>query len=102
MDAILLSMMVSGLIGGVIGLMNSCPGSGAMFGALLGPVGWLLVACVWNYEPLCPECKSVVEEEGGAALWCKSCGVALVASAALDKDLPGSVLEAAGRSHGVK
>jgi ribosomal protein L40E len=76
-DSILLLIffwaIIGGVIGGFIGTARNNPGSGFVWGALLGPVGWILVLFL-DERPICPECQSPIP---GAARRCRHCGYEL-------------------------
>lgn len=57
-------------IGGAIGEGRGNAGTGAMVGAILGPIGWL-IAAVLPYARKCPACLGGVPER---ATVCKNCG----------------------------
>lgn len=63
--------LIGGLIGLLIGQTKGRSGAGFFFGALLGPIGWLVVAAGPNLKAKCPECGGVVVP---GARKCKNCG----------------------------
>jgi len=77
--ALVLYVMVFGLVGWVIGERKGRPEAGFLFGALLGPIGWLIVAVGPDVKAAeattrlkkCPFCAELVQPE---AKVCKHCG----------------------------
>jgi ribosomal protein L40E len=63
--------VIGGLVGAVIGNTKNRFVAGFMFGFLLGPAGWLLVAFGAGENPVCPYCKGQVFP---GAVKCKNCG----------------------------
>lgn len=63
-------IIIGGVVGGLIGSTRNNVGSGILWGALLGPIGWIIVLCLDN-RPQCPECKGPVNE---GASRCPHCG----------------------------
>lgn len=63
--------IVGPLIGTLIGQNKGRIAAGALFGLLLGPIGWAIVALGPNLKPKCPECGGVVVP---GARKCKNCG----------------------------
>jgi hypothetical protein len=68
--------IVSAIIGGLIGATRNNAGSGIVWGALLGPIGWILVLFL-DQRAKCPECRGPVPE---GAHRCLHCGFELGAS----------------------
>ena len=64
-------LLIGTLVGAAIGQRKSRPMAGALFGALLGPVGWLLTAVGPDMGPKCPECLGSVVAN---AHRCQHCG----------------------------
>jgi hypothetical protein len=58
-------------VGAAIGQGKGRAGEGAVLGALLGPIGWILAAIALNYPRKCPACFGGVPE---AAAVCQHCG----------------------------
>jgi hypothetical protein len=72
--------LTSATIGALIGRINGNVGIGAISGAFLGPLGWLVVACMkderkedlkLSHMMKCPRCVELVRKE---ALICRFCG----------------------------
>lgn len=59
------------LIGALIGKYKGRTESGACWAALLGPIGWLIVALQEDLRQKCPECGGAVVP---GARKCKNCG----------------------------
>ena len=59
------------LVGFAIGKSKSRPTAGFIWGLLLGPIGWLIVAIGPDNSPKCPKCKGVIVK---GAIKCKNCG----------------------------
>jgi hypothetical protein len=78
--ALVLYVMVFGLVGWVIGERKGRPEAGFLFGALLGPIGWLVVAAGPDVKAAqaatrmkkCPYCAEMVQPD---AKVCKHCRV---------------------------
>ncbi len=62
---------IGGLVGNVIGKARGRTEAGAIWGALLGVIGWLVIAAGPDHRPRCPECGGTVVE---GASKCKNCG----------------------------
>jgi len=63
--------IIGTLIGALIGQSKGRAIYGAFWAALLGPIGWLIVALGANVKPKCNECGGVVML---GARRCKNCG----------------------------
>ena len=74
---VLLWIAIGGLVGAAIGQKKGRAGGGFVLGAVLGFLGWILVAVGPNMGPKCPECGGDVVE---GARKCKNCGSDLPAS----------------------
>src|SRR5271170_1922106 len=59
------------LIGALIGKCKGRADSGLVWSALLGPIGWLIVALMDDLRPVCSECGGVIVD---GARKCKHCG----------------------------
>lgn len=70
-------LVVAAAIGAAVGATKGRPVAGAVFGLLIGPFGWLLIAIGPNEKPACPFCKGTIIE---GAVKCKNCGSDLVAT----------------------
>ena len=75
---LLLWILVLGGIGYVIGQRKGRPVGGFILGALIGPIGWLLVGFGNSYGLKCPSCKGQVPKD---ATKCMHCGSELSTSA---------------------
>jgi hypothetical protein len=63
-------VVVCGAIGSVIGSSRNNPISGLVWGAILGPIGWILVIFL-DERAKCPECQGAIPE---GAKRCQHCG----------------------------
>lgn len=63
--------IISMLIGALIGRWRGRSEFGLIISALLGPLGWLITACMKDRRPTCPECRGVVIP---GARKCQNCG----------------------------
>ena len=61
--------IVSAIIGGLIGATRNNAGSGIVWGALLGPIGWILVLFL-DQRTKCPECRGPVPKGANRCLHC--------------------------------
>jgi hypothetical protein len=68
-------VVVSTLIGAVIGQFKGRVGAGAFGGFLLGPIGWLIVGLASDNRRQCPECKGAVPDD---ARRCRHCSAPLI------------------------
>lgn len=66
-------ILLGGLVGAAIGSNKGRSGAGFVLGALVGPIGWLLIAFGPDETPgtLCPACKGKVPD---GAVKCMHCG----------------------------
>jgi hypothetical protein len=69
--ALLFWMVLSGIVGAVIGSSRKSTGAGFVFGALLGPLGWI-IALFNDNRSKCPECKGRVPDGARKCLHCGS------------------------------
>ena len=70
MAVIFFWMIICAVIGGLIGATRNNVGSGVVWGALLGPIGWILVLFLDN-RAKCPECRGPIP---AGAKRCQHCG----------------------------
>ena len=70
--AVLLWVVVTCLVGYLIGNSRGRGTEGVFFGLLLGPIGWIITLLFPEAGAKCPECKGVVPT---GARRCKHCGV---------------------------
>ncbi len=63
-------LIVGAGVGGLIGATRNNVGSGVVWGALLGPIGWIIVFCLDN-RPKCKECREPINQ---GATRCSHCG----------------------------
>ena len=68
-------ILLCGLVGGLLGKSRGRTAAGALFGAFLGPIGWLITVLLPAEGRKCPECLGVVPD---GARRCKHCGAELV------------------------
>jgi hypothetical protein len=73
-QALMVVLAVQAGIGGLIGRWRGRPGSGVVWGLLLGPVGWIVTAMLKDMRPKCPDCGGVRVED---ARKCRFCGTVL-------------------------
>jgi hypothetical protein len=71
----ILGSLASGMIGGLIGARRKQVVSGVVWGALLGPVGWIIVVLLPHRGARCPACGGVLGKDG--ATKCMHCATDL-------------------------
>jgi hypothetical protein len=69
--AFIIGFVICALVGALIGQCKGRPGSGVVWGGLLGPIGWLIVALLTDLRPQCGECGGIIVE---GARKCMHCG----------------------------
>jgi len=77
---------VGGAVGGVIGASRNNQIIGVVLGALLGPIGWILVLFM-DERAKCPECQVPL---AAGALRCRRCGFELKSSRVVSVPVPES------------
>jgi predicted amidophosphoribosyltransferase len=70
-DFLILCWFAAAVVGGMIGVGKGRAFAGALWGLLLGPLGWLVIAAAPDQWPKCPECGGDVIR---GAIRCKNCG----------------------------
>lgn len=76
----LLVWSVLAVVGSLIALaVNGRILAGAVLGALLGPIGWLIVLFLQDIRAKCPKCRGIVPLD---AELCRHCGASLTSSSA--------------------
>lgn len=65
------------VVGALIGVAKGRWLAGLAWGALLGPIGWVVIALAKSHLPECPECG---QPNAGNAKTCRRCGVDLRAA----------------------
>jgi hypothetical protein len=73
-DSFLLGWLASAAIGGIVGAAKGRAFAGAVWGLILGPLGWLVIFVAPDQRPKCPECGGEVIL---GANRCKNCGFSL-------------------------
>ena len=68
---ILFWLFIGAVVGGLIGSKHNQVGSGVVWGALLGPIGWIITLVLPDARPKCPECRGAIPED---ARRCQHCG----------------------------
>jgi hypothetical protein len=81
----LIGWIVCVLIGALIGKYRGRVDSGIIWAAILGPIGWLIVALMEDKRPICRFCGGVVVP---GAIKCKNCGSDITPTVAPTKDKP--------------
>ena len=65
------SICASATVGAIIGEWHGTRNAGAVFGALLGPIGWLIVA-LNDYRQRCTTCGSPISETRTVCPHCRN------------------------------
>ena len=78
--ALLIAMVIGGGVGVLVGAFRGRASEGGAWGALLGPVGWLVVLLRPDLRRRCPACLGPVPVDASR---CRHCGGALVAMTAV-------------------
>ena len=63
-------IVFGGVVGGILGSLRCNVGSGIVWGAILGPIGWLMVLVLMDRRPVCPHCRERVKP---GAVICRYC-----------------------------
>lgn len=69
---ILIWVIVGGLVGSLAGRARGRESEGVKLGAVLGPIGWLIMLCASDKRLRCNECGGVVIEGARKCLHCGS------------------------------
>jgi|SRR5581483_4161378 len=77
-------LIIGGVVGGLIGASRNNAGGGLILGALLGPIGWIIVLFIDNRSH-CQECLVVIPEGGSL---CGQCSERADAKSAPSKKCP--------------
>ncbi len=70
--------IIGGLVGHAIGKTRGRAEAGVIWGALLGVIGWLVIAAGPDQRPKCPECGGTVVS---GANKCRNCGSSVLSNA---------------------
>ncbi len=81
---LIVMLMLNALVGAAIGQKKNRLVAGLVFGFLLGPIGWLVIALGPDMGPKCPECGGPIVK---GAKRCKNCGAILEHEESLEERL---------------
>jgi hypothetical protein len=70
--SILLVLFVLGLIGYAIGKNKGMGWVGFLLGAVLGPIGWLIIGINSGDKIKCPQCKQSIHFQASICPFCKT------------------------------
>ena len=77
---VVVSALLFGIASSIVGSRKGMAGSGFALGALLGPIGLIIVLVSAGNRIQCPACRELIHAD---AIKCRHCGVAI------EKPLPG-------------
>lgn len=80
--------LIGALVGTAVGQRKGRAGAGALFGLLLGPIGWLVVAVGPDLRAKCPDCGGTVPR---GVRKCMHCGSELPVEFQADNSQPAAV-----------
>jgi hypothetical protein len=71
MEIWVVGWLISAVVGAIIGNNKGRPAAGAIYGLLLGPLGWIVILIAPDVRPKCPECGGTTVR---GAQKCMNCG----------------------------